>query len=86
MGEHYTCRKESFVLNRMNYCGMRSRPLMMPRSAPCTGSPRPPCDTLSVVAEVLPQTLGETYGVEDAFVIGTLFPELNKPLGGGCCG
>ena len=74
-------------MNRMNYCGMRSRSVVMPRSsAPCVGTPRPACDVLPVVAEVLPQTLAETYGIEEAYYAGTLFPELNKPLGGVRCG
>lgn len=74
-------------MNRMNYCGMRCRSVVTPRSAaPCVGEPRPSCDTLMVVAEVLPQTLGATYGVEEAYLFGTLFPELNKPLGGVRCG
>lgn len=48
--------------------------------------PAPCCDVLPVVAHVEGQTFGQTYSVEDAFCNGTLFPELNKPLGGVCCG
>ncbi|MBQ8495135.1 MAG: spore coat associated protein CotJA [Clostridia bacterium] len=72
-------------MNRTNYYGMRGRP-MPARAVPTVDTPPPACDVLMVVAHVEPQVFGETYGVDDAFVNGTLYPELNKPLGGVCRG
>ncbi|MBQ3133822.1 MAG: spore coat associated protein CotJA [Clostridia bacterium] len=72
-------------MNRSNYYGMHGRPMPL-RAVPTVSEPAPACDVLMVVAHVEAQTLGETYSVEDAFSAGTLFPELNKPLGGVCCG
>lgn len=72
-------------MNRSNYYGMRGRP-MPARAVPTVATAPPVCDVLMVVAHVEPQVFGETYSVDEAFCIGTLFPELNKPLGGGCRG
>ncbi len=72
-------------MNRSHYYGMQTRP-MPARAVPTVATAPPACDVLMVVAHVESQVFGETYGIDEAFGNGTLYPELNKPLGGGCHG